>query len=131
MDHTLPILFAAGSQPVMKEFKGRVISYARNYTAPKFFNYSYLSPYLGHVILSHLKPSTKYIYSIQMNDAMGKAVSSTFQGNFTTLPKAPRYPLRIGVTGDIGQTDNSTMTRDFLIAHKPQVHIQVEMTDIP
>ena len=39
--------------------------------------------------------------------------------------RSANYPLRIAITGDIGQTDNSTLTRDSLIRHKPQVYIQV------
>lgn len=42
-----------------------------------------------------------------------------------TAKCSAKYPLRIGITGDIGQTDNSTLTRDYLLRHKPQVYIQV------
>ena len=35
------------------------------------------------------------------------------------------YPLRIGVVGDIGQTVNSSQTRNHLSANKPQVIINV------
>ena len=32
-----------------------------------------------------------------------------------------QYPLRVGIIGDVGQTVNSTTTRNHLAANKPQV----------
>ena len=32
-----------------------------------------------------------------------------------------QYPLRVGIIGDVGQTANSTTTRNHLAANKPQV----------
>lgn len=31
------------------------------------------------------------------------------------------YPLRVGLLGDVGQTHNSSATRDHMIAHDPHV----------
>ena len=36
-----------------------------------------------------------------------------------------QYPLRVGLTGDVGQTLNSTTTRNHLAANKPQVIINI------
>ncbi|GAX77672.1 hypothetical protein CEUSTIGMA_g5115.t1 [Chlamydomonas eustigma] len=42
------------------------------------------------------------------------------QGTMSS-PDMPTYPLRIGLIGDIGQTENSTQTRNHLQAHLPQL----------
>lgn len=78
-------------------YTGPVITYTRAYTdtdsvlGPKyvtnFSEYSYLSPFLGHVVLSHLKPKTTYFYRIKMMDANRKEISGSFNGRFTTLSK--------------------------------------------
>ena len=67
-------------------FTGPVITYTRVYD-PVYANYSYVSPYLGHVILSRLKPRTTSYYKVRMTDAKGGRVSRTYTGNFTTLAK--------------------------------------------
>ena len=49
----------------------------------------------------------------------GTAGGSPYFGSFK-IPKAA-FPLRIGIAGDPGQLVNSTVTRDILIAQKPDV----------
>ena len=109
-------------------YDGQVIQYTRVYTDTAYnaSGYSYLSPFIGHVALGNLKPATTYFYRVRMINAEGKSVSSASElRNFTTLPIKPTYPLKIAITGDIGQTDNSSITRNHVIAHKPQIVLQV------
>lgn len=86
---------------------------------------SYHSPLIMHAVVRGLKPRTRYYYTATTN---GK---SSAEASFTTLP-APRthasaappantYPLRIGLLGDVGQTANSTATRNHTMANKPDV----------
>ncbi|GIM13200.1 hypothetical protein Vretimale_16381 [Volvox reticuliferus] len=106
-------------------FAGSIITYLRLYTDTAYANYSYLSPYIHHVILANLTPSTTYTYQVSARDG-------NLAGNysFTTLPLpadgAPSpYPLRIGIMGDVGQTRNSSVTRDHMLSNNPQVVIHV------
>jgi len=116
--------------------KGVVITYKRHFIngipKPDYFNnfglpinvynFSYLSSPISHVLLPNLMPSTTYTYSVGNGSLWSEEIK------FTTLPSASSktvYPLRIGVVGDIGQTVNSSQTRNHLSANKPQVIINV------
>ena len=69
-------------------------------------------------MLRTLKPSTKYFYTVGDGSAWSQEL------RFRTLAAAgssKRYPLRIGLVGDLGQTANSSLTRDFMKANHPQV----------
>ncbi|KAG2485785.1 hypothetical protein HYH03_015496 [Edaphochlamys debaryana] len=103
-----------------RTFTGSVITYLRQYIDANA-NASYLSPHINHVVLKDLAPSTSYTY--QLSDASGKLVGSY---KFKTLPLSKDvYPLRVGLIADIGQTVNSSDTRDHLMANMPQVVIMV------
>ncbi|EFJ42112.1 hypothetical protein VOLCADRAFT_77270 [Volvox carteri f. nagariensis] len=107
-------------------FAGSIITYLRLYSDTTLANYSYLSPYIHHVILANLAPSTTYNYKVSCRNG-------SLAGNysFKTLPKktagdgSSPYPLRIGIIGDVGQTRNSTATRDQVVSNNPQVVIHV------
>ncbi|KXZ54062.1 hypothetical protein GPECTOR_5g17 [Gonium pectorale] len=106
-----------------KRFTGPVITYLRAYTDPTMTSAQYLSPRIHHVVLRNLAPKTFYRY--QISDASGKLVGAY---SFTTLPvreSSRVYPLRIGLMADVGQTVNSSDTRDHMIDSKPQVVIHV------
>jgi hypothetical protein len=97
-----------------KKYTGSSITYMRSYTLASQKNKNYLSPIINHVILPKLKPGKEYTYVA----GMGSMFSEPF--TFKTLPLR-QYPLRIGLIADVGQTVNSTVTRDHLIASNPQV----------
>ncbi|KAG2423817.1 hypothetical protein HXX76_014977 [Chlamydomonas incerta] len=112
----------AGSKSWAKH-SGSVINYMRKYTDPTLVNGTYVSPAIHHVVLKRLDPNTFYYY--QIADASGKLMG---EYRFKTLPATGSksvYPLRVGLIADIGQTVNSSDTRDHLMAHKPQVVIMV------
>lgn len=54
--------------------------------------------------------------------ALSSVVHPTYRRDATS--RSP-YPLRIGLIGDVGQTLNSTDTRDHLADSKPHVVIHV------
>ncbi|KAG2441245.1 hypothetical protein HYH02_010088 [Chlamydomonas schloesseri] len=112
----------AGSNGWTKH-SGSVITYLRAYSDPALVNGTYLSAHIHHVVLPRLDPNTFYYY--QVADASGKLMG---EWRFKTLPATgskTTYPLRIGLIADVGQTVNSSDTRDHLMAHKPQVVIMV------
>mmetsp|Transcript_4989 Transcript_4989/g.9209 ORF Transcript_4989/g.9209 Transcript_4989/m.9209 type:complete len:699 (-) Transcript_4989:168-2264(-) len=133
-----------GSTVSTKTFSGSTIKYLRNYSDPEPQNmqYNYLSPYIHHVVLKNLVPNTNYSYILSSTD--GSFVFSTSSANtnysvssapnnstpitrsinqywFKTLPRKKTYPFRVGVVGDVGQTLNSTDTRNHLFNNNPQV----------
>ncbi|GFR53263.1 hypothetical protein Agub_g16045 [Astrephomene gubernaculifera] len=102
-------------------FSGSVITYLRTYSDPALANYQYLSPYIHHVLLTGLTPRTTYRYQLAGRD--GRLAGGY---SFTTLPLTTNvYPLRIGLIADVGQTVNSSATRDHLAANRPQVVLHV------
>ncbi|GLI71506.1 hypothetical protein VaNZ11_016727 [Volvox africanus] len=116
---------AAAPSGENRTFPGSIITYLRLYSDTALQNFSYLSPYIHHVVLANLTPSTTYNYQVSARDG-------NLAGNysFTTLPLlahgAPSpYPLRIGIMGDVGQTRNSSVTRDHMLSNSPQVVIHV------
>jgi len=85
---------------------------------------SYTSPILHHCLLKNLTAGVKYYYRIAdapqlPGQAATSAGANPYYGSFT-VPKAA-FPLRVGVAGDPGQLTNSTLTRDILVARKPDV----------
>ena len=50
-------------------------------------------------------------------------IDSTFLDLLCSAASKTVYPLRIGIVGDLGQTVNSSQTRNHLRANKPQVII--------
>lgn len=68
-------------------------------------------------MLTGLAPATTYYYVVG-NDNDGWSTEKSFT---TIAPNATT--LRIGVWGDIGQTDNSSATFNALAARNPQVII--------
>ncbi|KAL6764742.1 Metallo-dependent phosphatase-like protein [Haematococcus lacustris] len=109
-------------------FHGRSITYQRSYTAPQYADYSYLSPIIHHVLVTGLQPLTRY------HAVLGKAAGTTAALDFTTLPDkttpaSERYPLRVGIVADVGQTANSTATRDRLLRHDPRPAVILNVGD--
>lgn len=41
--------------------------------------------------------------------------------SYNEMDRTSVYPLRVGLIADVGQTVNSSQTRDHLLAHDPQV----------
>ncbi|GAX77692.1 hypothetical protein CEUSTIGMA_g5135.t1 [Chlamydomonas eustigma] len=99
--------------------KGTALTYKRAYTSAALQSLDYLSPVINHVVLPNLKPGKKYTYMVGMDSMLSKSYT------FKTLPLINIYPLRVGLTADIGQTVNSTVTRDHLIASKPHIILNV------
>ena len=48
-----------------QNYNGRITTYIRTYTTAAYTNYSYLSPFIAHILLK-LKPSTKYYYRVSI-----------------------------------------------------------------
>ena len=48
-------------------------------------------------------------------------IQGLFQQSVCTLRSSNPYPIRVGLIADVGQTLNSTQTRDHLTASKPDV----------
>eukprot|EP00667_Euglena_gracilis_P006148 EG_transcript_6195 len=65
----------------------------------------YNSPVVHHVTLKGLKPGTKYFYQVEGD-----------QRTFSFRQPAGRLPLRLGLTGDVGQTAVSNATLRALAA---------------
>eukprot|EP00051_Salpingoeca_urceolata_P011373 m.140795 g.140795 ORF g.140795 m.140795 type:complete len:450 (-) comp17094_c1_seq1:30-1379(-) len=85
---------------------------ATRYTFTSQFTGSYTSGLIHHVKFGPLSPATKYYY--QVADGTASGVSAQF--SFTTPPEVgPETPFVLGVIGDLGQTANSSLTRDRLI----------------
>ncbi|GAX82085.1 hypothetical protein CEUSTIGMA_g9513.t1 [Chlamydomonas eustigma] len=100
--------------------KGTSITYKRAFTDASLQNFDYLSPVINHVVLPNLMPGKKYTYMVGMDNMLSKSFT------FKTLPLLKNvYPLRIGLMADAGQTVNTTVTRDHLIASKPHMIINV------
>ncbi|KAK9805338.1 hypothetical protein WJX73_003577 [Symbiochloris irregularis] len=74
--------------------------------------------HLHHVKLDQLQPNTTYYYRCGDPDR-----SWSSEHSFTT-PQAvsgAAFPQRIGITGDLGQTFNSSSTLEHLVANQPPV----------
>ncbi len=78
---------------------------------------SYASPCIHHVVVDGLAPGTAYKYQVSVDGrAYGKPKA------FKTLKVGAKvYPLKVGLIADLGQTNNSTETRDHAYANKPDV----------
>ncbi|KAJ9509680.1 hypothetical protein QJQ45_011325 [Haematococcus lacustris] len=84
----------------------------------------YLSPAIYHVLLSGLEPRTTYGVKL---GGLGRTTPDLV---FTTLadrtvPRQQRYPLRVGLIADVGQTANSSVTQARLVANRPDVILHV------
>eukprot|EP00755_Sulcionema_specki_P006444 Sspe_Gene.35491::Locus_17189_Transcript_1_1_Confidence_1.000_Length_2057::g.35491::m.35491 len=65
----------------------------------------YTSQWIHHVTISPLKTSTRYYYKV------GGAAGWSSELSFTTLPAVGKEtPLTLALIGDLGQTENSSMT---------------------
>lgn len=71
---------------------------------------TYVSPVIHHALVRGLVPGEVVFYDI----ASGNSKSSSFSGQF----KVPggKFPLRVGIVSDPGQTYNTSTTFDFLLA---------------
>ena len=70
----------------------------------------------------HKTTKNRYYYKIADVPQLPGTTSTAanpYYGSFT-VPR-PAFPLTIGIAGDPGQLINSTLTRDILIAQKPDV----------
>ncbi|KAL6758152.1 Metallo-dependent phosphatase-like protein [Haematococcus lacustris] len=115
---------AAARGRELKTWQGRSLAYSRVYTAAAAANYSYLSPAIYHVLLSGLEPRTTYGVKL---GGLGRTTPDLV---FTTLadrtvPRQQRYPLRVGLIADVGQTANSSVTQTRLVANRPDVILHV------
>ena len=89
---------------------GNVYAYIRaiDATVPSNQGYSYLSPYMSHVVLKSLPTGAPIYYSVS-NPFLERSTSAEF--SFTPLsPTTPVYPMRFGFMCDNGQTINSSLT---------------------
>lgn len=65
-----------------KTFTGKAITYTRAFGSDSsHYGHSYLSPLISHVLVSGLKPATRYYYTASMQD--GK---QSRELSFRTLP---------------------------------------------
>ena len=98
---------------------GNVYSYIRALDATVAANqgYSYLSPYISHVIIPALalSPGKPYYYTVATN-TNGTWLKSNEKGPFSPLPTSPTFPLIIGLLADNGQTINSSLTASRMAA---------------
>lgn len=72
----------------------------------------YDSPAIHTVVLTALQPGVTYMYQVENDDR-------TFE--FTMPPDGQKYPYRVGLTGDIGQTPVSNSSMHLLSGLKPEV----------
>jgi acid phosphatase type 7 len=81
----------------------------------QYTSFGETSGYIHHVPLTNLKPSTQYFY--QIGDATTPDGSAGLR-YFTTLPKVGKRikNFQLAVAADIGQTNDSLVTIDHLIA---------------
>ena len=93
----------AAAESGVLTFQGTVIDYVRNDTVNT--NYSYLSPFLSHVVLERLAPNQTYYYIVGDGKAHWSSVLK-----FKTLPHLSAtvspYPIRIGLMSDVGQVND-------------------------
>lgn len=80
---------------------GNVFTYIRALDGSVAANqgYSYLSPFINHVIIpaSALLPGTSYYYTVSTNTNGTWMHSSDEKGPFTPIPTTPTFPLVIGL----------------------------------
>jgi len=74
----------------------------------------YSSPIIHHVVLDNLTPGSMYFYSVGSEEY---GFSDVF--NFTVPEK--RYPFRMGVIADVGQTYNSSDTLERTLYDDPDI----------
>ncbi|KAG1674589.1 hypothetical protein FOA52_001838 [Chlamydomonas sp. UWO 241] len=140
---TKPGASLAGRSCVTRH-QGTTLSYTRTYLEAGLAGRSYMSPYISHVLLTGLSPGTKYYYSVGHGTVAGQwsperafttmraaATPSTGGGGGGGSDGGARqkqqawYPLCLGFMGDVGQTANSSLTRDRLLASRPEAVIMV------
>lgn len=72
---------------------------------------TYVSPIINHALIKDLKPGETIHYRIEGGPPGNK--NSSFEGHF----KVPGgFPLRLGLLSDPGQTHNTTVSLEFLMA---------------
>lgn len=71
---------------------------------------SYVSPYIHHALMTGLPANTRIFYQVGSPSAGWSAVQ-----NVTSHPGVGIFPVRFGVVGDLGQTDNSANTIQHLM----------------
>ncbi|KAJ9534344.1 hypothetical protein QJQ45_016038 [Haematococcus lacustris] len=84
---------------------------------------SYVSPVINHVVVE-LESAVHYTYTV------GDGVLTSEPMHLTSLAsiydtRHLRYPLRVGLMADVGQSENSTATRNHLMMNGPEVIINV------
>ncbi|GFH10112.1 purple acid phosphatase [Haematococcus lacustris] len=84
---------------------------------------SYVSPVINHAVVE-LESAVHYTYTV------GDGVLTSEPMHLTSLASIYdthhlRYPLRVGLMADVGQSENSTATRDHLMMNSPEVIINV------
>ncbi len=88
------------------------LAYGTSTTYNFTYSKTYTSPYIHHVLLSGLKPSTQYFYICGDQDLYNEP------HNFTTLPQVGIHePISFGIIGDLGQTEYSVNTVKQLLYH--------------
>ncbi len=72
----------------------------------------YTSPFIYHFVMAALAPSTRYYYQCGATTGSASAVLS-----FTTAPAVgASTPLVVGLIGDLGQTSDSAVTVQHMMA---------------
>ncbi|KAJ7549714.1 hypothetical protein O6H91_04G020100 [Diphasiastrum complanatum] len=100
---------------------GRSLTYSQIYPYANATNYT--SGIIHHVLLTGLKPSTRYYY--RCGDPYIDAMSKIYR--FKTLPAIgpDSFPKRIAFLGDPGLTYNTTSTLKHLKKNNPDLNIFV------
>lgn len=95
---------------------GQLTMTATSTDVVQYTAFNVTSGYIHHVPLTNLKPSTTYFYLIDPPTNPDGAAGLRY---FTTLPKVGKRvkDFQIAVAADIGQTNDSLLTIDHLIAN--------------
>ena len=94
--------------------------------APKTYDYplkNYTSQYIGSCKLTNLKAGVTYSYTVEANPndvtVATQFIAPTSPTSSPSSSSSSASSLRIAFIGDMGQTINSTHTRDHIIVSKP------------
>ncbi|KAL6761255.1 Metallo-dependent phosphatase-like protein [Haematococcus lacustris] len=102
---------------------GKAITYMRMYRTAALANYSYVSPVINHVVVE-LESAVHYTYTVGDGVLTSTPMHLTSLASLYDTPRL-RYPLRVGLMADVGQSENSTATRNHLMMNGPEVIINV------
>ena len=85
----------------------------------------YTSPFIYHFVMAALAPSTRYYYQCGATTGSASAVLS-----FTTTPAVgASTPLVVGLIGDLGQTSDSAVTVQHMMAD-PTIQLSLLIGDL-